>query len=103
MTLQQLTKAQLIEIIDKHIDPFYIKRILNDMDIQRKLAIYDQADKLLEEAMEHLREYRVFSEKYDGVPMSQIPHDEFIVARNHYEQYLKLNEQHDRIMTKVKD
>ena len=103
MTLQQLTKAQLIEIIDKHIDPFYIKRILNDMDIQRKMAIYDQADKLLDEAIEHLRKYREFTDKYNGIPVTQIPYGEYQTARNHYEQYLKLNGQHDRIMTKVKE
>lgn len=103
MTLQQLTKAQLIEIINKNIDSTRITRILHNMDIQRKMAIYYQAEKLQEEAMEHLREYRVFSEKYEGVPMYHIPHDEFIAARKHYEQYLKLEEQHDKIMTKVKD
>ena len=100
MTLQQLTKSQLIEIINKHIDSHRIKHILNTMEYERRMALYDQADKLLEEAIEHLRAYREFTEKYDGVPVTEIPYGEFQTARNHYAQYLKLDEQHDRIMAK---
>ncbi len=103
MTLQQLTKAQLIEIINKNIDSYRIKHILNTMEYERKMAIYDQADKLLDKAMEHLRKYREFTEKYDGVPVTEIPYGEYQAARNHYMQYLKLDEQHNRIITKVKD
>ena len=77
MTLEQCTKAELIQIIKKLplLDEYCIKDALFEIEIQRTEKRLNKAEEYGEIASENLYKYIEILKPYENKPLSDIPSD----------------------------
>jgi hypothetical protein len=99
MTLEQCSKAELIEIIRAHVSQSAITVALTAIQFRRVQEKQDKADAILEKASNELHAYIEITNKIAEDPKS-VTVAERTRAIEHYKNYLVLSEQWNKIMQK---
>lgn len=79
MTLKDCTKDELIFVIERlkfygfTAGDHYIRRALNDVEMQREDRKFEQSRQLREQAQKKFEEYSDLVRAYEGKPISDIP------------------------------
>lgn len=104
MKLEQYTKTELIQIINKisFLDDFKLRNAIRDIEIQRMNKQYDEINKQAEIATSYLQKYAELLKPYEGKKIADIPVEVVKNANEYYKKYLEAQEKEFELENKYR-